>query len=200
VTRLTPRWVRIISLALLITAIYASDASEVTVQDFLKASSVEDLTRKNPEFRKNPSFVHFAVLEDHKKILNAILNEDLKSLSDFFSDNVHIEINEVYYENFKMTKVEKKEFQNKRSILYKFIFDHDAAMKAMPSVMAARVKFHSVKYCINYGVLYFASKALLDFSLRDKNRDGVSIRMKCAKEKCRISGFVNNGYGAGLDK
>lgn len=179
-----------------IAATECRSQEEITVQDFLNAKSIEDITKKNPNLKNDPP----ELFSGHKEIIQAVLAEDLKKLSSFFDKNVDIEIGDAYYEIFRMTKSAHASFYKKESLLYKFIFDHEAAMKELPTITRVGTKWHSIKYCIVNGSYAVSTRAIIGFDLKKPKLHGVTIRTDCTQEKCVITGFSIGSYGAGLDK
>ncbi len=181
-------------IAFLWTSIDCKNQEEITVSDYLNAISIDDLLKKNPNLNKNPSFKHFRIISVHKQIVNYMMTEDLDRLSIFFDNVVNIEIGEIFYKKLKITREELKKFKNKESLLYKFIFRDDEALKALPQVTSTGTKFHSVKYYLQNGSLRFTSAAGLRFSIDGVIPHSLGIQTDCTATRCVITGFSTGGY------
>lgn len=173
-------------------------AREIRVQDYLNAASLDDLIAINPDFEKDASFLVFN--PSQKKIVRAILDEDINALRQLFGPEVQISVGE-YSTKVKVTEAELKLIENKQSLVYKIIFaDYKTLWSVIPDLKNIGMAWHSVKYCLENGFLEFTGESSLAFSLNAPRKHGIRINMTCAQEKCVIDGFSAAGYGAGLDK
>ena len=168
----------------------AADAGQITAMDFLNASSVEDLIRRNPALRSDPP----ELFSGHKIIVQAILDGDIEKLITLFDKEVAISLNDVYYEKIKLTKSEIVRIREKRSIIYKFIFDHPATLQSLPEYVREHGSaWSSISDYIRHGIYTTSTGGFIAFRVMTPRENSMSVNTKCTTQKCIITGLTAYG-------
>ena len=175
---------------LCIGGLNAERIRQITAQDYLKAGNIGELIKLNPELADRPPVLHGG----QQAIIRAILAEDIENLIRRFGKVISISLNDVYYEEVKITPFELNKFRDKQSIIHKFIFNHAATLSSLPKYVRAHGShWGSIQEYIQGGEYLYSTSAFIAFQMSKPVETSMSILTECNANDCIITGFQANG-------